>query len=75
MIFSSGGINKGNVKNKEKKDTHMIMGMKQHWEMDLWRKEQGYFEKMFREQERKGEVFKIKQRVKPTEKQQKEQQD
>jgi hypothetical protein len=33
---------------------------------DMFGKEQRYFEKWFREQERKGEVFKIKSRVKTT---------
>jgi hypothetical protein len=33
---------------------------------DILKKEQCYFEKWFREQERRGEVFKIKPRVKTT---------
>jgi hypothetical protein len=65
MIFSSGGTDKGNVK-KKKKDAHMIICLKLPPGINLLKREQNYFKKLFREQERKGEIFMTKPRVKTT---------
>jgi hypothetical protein len=42
----------------------MIMSMKPPDIFDMLKKEQNYFDKWIREQERKGEVFKIKSKSK-----------
>jgi hypothetical protein len=42
----------------------MVMSMKQPSIFDTLKKEQNYFDNLIREQERKGEIFKIKSKFK-----------
>jgi hypothetical protein len=49
---------------KRRKQPFMIMSMKPPSAFDMFDKEQKYFDKYIREQERKGEVVKIKSKSK-----------
>jgi hypothetical protein len=49
---------------RRKKDTFMVMSMKQPRIFDTLKKEQNYFDNWIRDQERKGDGFKIKSKFK-----------